>query len=45
MKMLWLGNSLDLNAIELMWFYIKKETIKRGLTSDKKKLKVRWEKC
>jgi hypothetical protein len=41
MKMLWPGNSLDLNAIERAWFYIKKETIKRGPTSNRKKLKVK----
>jgi transposase len=45
MKMLWPGNSPDLNAIERAWFYMKKETTKRGPTSNRKKLRVRWEKC
>jgi hypothetical protein len=45
MKMLWPANSPDLNAIEPTWFYMKKETTKRGPSSDRKKLKVRWEKC
>ena len=45
MKMLWPGNSPDLNAIEKAWFWMKKETTKRGPTSDKKKLRARWEKC
>jgi hypothetical protein len=45
MKMLWPGNSPDLNAIEKAWFWMKRETTKRGPTSDKKKLRVRWEKC
>ena len=45
MKMLWPGNSPDLNAIEKAWFYMKKETTKQGPTSDRKKLRARWEKC
>ena len=44
MKMLWPANSPDLNAIEPTWFYIKKETTKQGPSSNRKKLKVRWEK-
>jgi len=43
--MLWPANSPDLNAIEKAWFYMKKETTKRGPTTDRKKLKARWEKC
>jgi hypothetical protein len=38
-------NLSDLNVIEKAWFWIKRETIKRGPTSDRKKLRVRWEKC
>ena len=34
-------NLSDLNVIEKAWFWIKKETIKRGPTSDRKKLRVR----
>jgi hypothetical protein len=40
-KMLWPGNLPNLNAIKKAWFWIKKETIKRGPTSDKKKLRAR----
>ena len=43
--MLWLSNSPDLNTIKPIWFYIKKETTKRGPTGNRKKLRVRWEKC
>jgi hypothetical protein len=43
MKMLWLVNSLDLNVIKKAWFWIKRQTTKKGLTSDRKKLRVRWE--
>jgi transposase len=42
--MLWPGNSPDLNIIEKAWFWMKKETTKRGPTSNRKKLRVRWEK-
>ena len=43
--MIWLSNSFDLNAIEPTWFYIKKEATKRRPTSNREKLRVRWEKC
>jgi hypothetical protein len=45
MKILWPGNLPDLNVIKKAWFWIKKETTKRGSTSNRKKLRVRWEKC
>jgi hypothetical protein len=44
MKMLWPSNPPDLNTIEPMWFYMKKETTKRGPISSRTKLRVRWEK-
>jgi hypothetical protein len=44
MKMLWPGNSPDLNIIEKAWFWMKKETTRRGPTSNRKKLRARWEK-
>ena len=45
MKMLWPSNSPNLNTIEYLWYYMKKETIRRGPTNNRKKLRVRWEKC
>jgi transposase len=42
--MLWPGNSPDLNTIEKVWFWIKKETTRRGPISNRKKLRARWEK-
>ncbi|PMD53643.1 uncharacterized protein K444DRAFT_493812, partial [Hyaloscypha bicolor E] len=42
-KMLWLVNLPNLNIIEKAWFYMKKEIIKRGLITNRKKLKARWE--
>jgi transposase len=44
MKIIWPSNSPDLNAIERAWFYLKKETTKRGPISNRKKLRARWEK-
>lgn len=31
-RLLWLGKSPDLNAIEPMWFWMKKETKKQGMS-------------
>jgi hypothetical protein len=45
MRLLWPGNSPDLNAIEPTWFWMKKETTKRGEVTGKKKLKKAWLKC
>ena len=45
MKMLWPVNSPDLNVIKKAWFYMKRETTKQGPTTDRKKLRVQWEKC
>jgi transposase len=41
MKIIWPSNSPDLNAIERAWFYLKKETTKRGPISNRKKLRAR----
>ena len=35
-------NSPDLNAIEPTWFWIKRETIKRGLIISEKVLREAW---
>ena len=44
MKMIQPSNSPDLNAIKRLWYYMKRETTKRGPTNNKKKLRVRQEK-
>ena len=45
MRILWPANSPNLNMIEPCWFWIKKETTRRGPTSSRPKLRARWEKC
>ena len=45
MKLLWLENSPNLNVIEKAQYYMKKETTRRGPTSNRAKLRARWEKC
>ena len=44
-RLLWPGNSPDLNAIEPTWFWMKRETTKHGALTSNKKLKVAWIKC
>jgi hypothetical protein len=39
-RLLWLGNSPDLNAIEPTWFWMKRETTKKGPLSSNEKLKT-----
>jgi hypothetical protein len=41
----WCLNSPNINAIKPMWFWIKKETMKRGASTNRKKLWSRWEEC
>jgi trehalose-6-phosphate synthase len=41
----WCPNSPNINAIEPTWFWMKKETTKRGASTNHKKLRSRWEKC
>jgi len=43
-RMLWPGNSPDLNAIEPCWFYMKKQTTRKGVFG-KKDMKERWIQC
>jgi transposase len=45
LRMEWCPNSPDINAIEPTWFWMKKETTKRGASTNRKKLRSRWEKC
>ena len=44
-KLLWPGNSPDLNAIEPCWFWMKRETTKKGPITSEKELKEAWIKC
>lgn len=44
-KLLWPGNSPDLNAIEPCWFWMKRQTTKRGPITNEKLLKEEWIKC
>ena len=39
------GNSPDLNAIKPTWFWIKRETTKKGLITSNIELKKAWIKC
>ena len=41
-KLLWPGNSPDLNAIKLAQFQIKRETTKKGAFTSEKALKKAW---
>ncbi len=45
LKLLWPGNSPDLNAIEPTWNWMKRETTKYGGFTSKAKMKVAWLKC
>jgi len=42
MRLLWPGNSPDLNAIEPCWFWMKRDTTKRGAIHTKAALKEAW---
>jgi DDE superfamily endonuclease len=44
-RLLWPGNSPDLNAIEPTWFWMKRETTKKGPSTNKAQLKEDWIKC
>jgi len=41
-RLLWPGNSPDLNMIEPSWFWMKKRTISRGAPATKPALKAAW---
>ena len=41
-KLLWLSNSPDLNAIEPAWYWLKRETIKCGVASGVGQIKKDW---
>ena len=44
-RLLWPGNSLDLNAIEPTWFWMKRQTTRKGPITSNKKLKEEQIKC
>jgi hypothetical protein len=44
-RLLWPRNSPDLNAIEPTWFWMKRETTKRGPSTNKGQLEKDWIKC
>ena len=41
-KLLWPGNSPDLNAIEPCWWYMKLKTTKKGASTSRKELEKKW---
>jgi len=41
-RLLWLGNSPDLNMIEPYWGYLKRVTIKRGLLTSRAAAEKAW---
>jgi transposase len=44
-KLLWPGNSPDLNAIEPTWNWMKRKTTKKGCPTRKLQMKEDWLKC
>lgn len=44
-KLLWCGNSPDCNCIEPCWFYMKKETTKKGAPQSRADAARAWERC
>ena len=45
MKLLWPANSPDLNAIEPCWFWMKRQTTKRGIASGVGQMRKDWTDC
>ena len=41
-RLLWPGNSPDLNVIEPCWYWMKRETTKKGPITSKEALKASW---
>jgi hypothetical protein len=42
MRLLWPGNSPDLNAIEPAWFWMKRRTTSQGAPTTKAEMEKRW---
>ena len=45
LRLLWPGNSPDLNAIEPTWMYMKRETTRKGAPTARKVAQQQWSKC
>ena len=44
-RLLWCGNSPDLNAIEPCWLWMKRRTIEKGALRTRKQAEKAWTKC
>ena len=44
-RLLWPGNLLDLNTIELTWNYMKRKSTENGNPSGKAEMKKDWLEC
>ena len=44
-RLLWPGNSPDINAIEPTWFYMKRHTSKKGPPTIRKQAELLWTRC
>lgn len=44
-RLLWCSNSPDLNMIEPCWFWMKRETTKKGAPKNRKAAMKAWEEC
>jgi transposase len=45
LRLLWPANSPDLNMIEPVWFWMKKETTKHGAATSQKQMEKDWAEC
>jgi DDE superfamily endonuclease len=45
LRLLWPGNSPDLNMIEPCWMWMKMETTKQGVPGTRKEAEAAWKKC
>ena len=45
LRLLWPGNSPDLNMIEPCWLWMKRETSRKGPSRNRKDAEQRWARC